>query len=90
MEIGAEISKNIKVSGIRIRKRKHLSGLVVSISLSEVMRLARLAKPHAKRCLFARARQRRQLDFIAWQSSVWEHIKCCSCYIVCAQLDVFR
>lgn len=43
MEIGAEISKNIKVSDIRTLNAKLLSGLVVMISLAEVMQRARLA-----------------------------------------------
>lgn len=37
MEIGAEISKNIKVSAIGIFNTKLLSGLVIMISLAQAM-----------------------------------------------------
>lgn len=43
MEIGAEISKNIKVSDTRTLNAKLLSGFVIMISLAEVMQRARLA-----------------------------------------------
>lgn len=43
MEIGAEISKNIKVSALRTLKTKLLCGLIVMISVAEALQRAWLA-----------------------------------------------